>query len=55
MPHRVGDVLETASVKVLGLPLLHVTLLLLERLLVPINTHTSPVGNLLFIDGLALR
>ena len=50
MPHRIRNMLETSSVKVLGLPLLHVALFFLERLLVPINAHSSPVGYFLFVN-----
>jgi hypothetical protein len=55
MTHWVRDVLEAASIIVLGLPLLGVVQFLLKGLLVPVNSHASPVGNSLLCHRFALR
>ena len=55
MPHGIREHLETPAVIVLVLPLLHLTFFLLEWLLMPVYTHASPVGHLLFIHRLTFR
>lgn len=47
--------METPAIVVLRLPLLHVALLLLERLLVAIDAHACPVGYFLLVCRLAFR